>query len=198
MRTRLCLASILLVVYALPIILLITGAVPFRLRFEALIGMSIVALLLARAAHFSAYDLGFRTDNFRAALWCNVGFVVLCLSSLALARALGQVRVLSRIPDWGFFVFYVLLSCPSQEFLFRSFLWAQLTALGKTSIWLRVAILALPYACAHLIYRDTLTFLAAFFVGLCWSLIYERYPNWYAITISHCCLGVASIATGLI
>src|SRR5260370_10259040 len=173
------LTAVLIALYLAPIALILTGIIPHEYRFHALLGTTLRSL--AGAAVIPEHRLrrlGVRTDNLRDALKWNVAFTAVCCFALYLGLHFGLVRRLPTTPHMGFFLFYVVVSCPAQEFLFRSFLWAELAAAQMTSQGLRLASMAGPFALAHVLDRDWITFATALFAGMVWSWIYSRHPNW--------------------
>ena len=189
---------VLMLVYAFPIALLTTGALPFRFRFHLLLVMAAAAGVFSVFAGHTLSDLGIRLDNMRQSLVWNASFTALVVFILWTLHSAGAIRRFPNTPGHAFYVFYVLLSCPSQEFLFRAFLWAELEKANCSSWGLQLAVLVIPYTLAHLVYRDPVTLLIALLAGLTWSLIYRRTPNWFGVTLSHSLAGLATIAYGLI
>jgi membrane protease YdiL (CAAX protease family) len=104
-----------------------------------------------------------------------------------------------RDVDWLLFApFYVLVSCPAQEFACRGFLFAGMRRHGVMGHWPQILISAVTYAILHIVYRNWLSFLAPLCIGLVWAAIYRRYPNLWAVVLSHTVLGLISIAIGLV
>src|SRR5882762_4268835 len=111
---------LLALVYYLPPILLWVGVIPFGLRFYVLIAMTIIMAAYSHIRGFSLRDLGFRKDTLASSLFWNGILSIVFVVLMFLAYQAGWVRK-PTIPSWSlFFAFYVLVSSPSQEFLFRS------------------------------------------------------------------------------
>ncbi len=128
------LSFILLFLYALPIALICTGVIPFAYRYELLLLMAVAAGIVSwRAGHTSALH-GLRLDNLRASLRLNGFFLALAAIGVAALLLLGPAHRSLNIPGFAFGAFYVLISCPAQEFLFRSFPWAELRRAGYSSL----------------------------------------------------------------
>jgi membrane protease YdiL (CAAX protease family) len=103
------------------------------------------------------------------------------------------------IPDMKlYFLYYMLVSSTSQEFLFRSVIWAEYKRLGLQKKWLYVLISGFAFAFMHIIYHDWLTILSVSGMGIAWSWTYARYPNFWGVAFSHAFIGSYAIFTGLI
>lgn len=112
------------------------------------------------------------------------------------AYAMGAFR---RLPTetWGFYLFYIGISSPAQEFLFRASLSHLLTSL-LANRHAKVFISSVLYSLVHIIYRDPATLVITFLMGLVWGYSYERYRNLAGVSASHAVLGLISILTGAV
>jgi membrane protease YdiL (CAAX protease family) len=127
-----------------------------------------------------------------AVLALALGCLLLTAFSLGLTRQ-------PRVVDWWWFVpFYVLVSCPAQEFACRGFLFAEMRRCGISGQGMQIAISSVTYAFLHVVYTDWLAFLAPLAVGVVWGAIYRRHPNLWGVVLSHSALGLISIAVGLV
>jgi membrane protease YdiL (CAAX protease family) len=192
------LAMLLTVLYGVPTALLASGIVPFRFRFHVLIGMSLAAALFSFFARHTTVDLGMRLGNLKRSLILNGAFTAAVITALWIVHSLRGVQRFPNTPSLGFYVFYVLISCPTQEFIFRAFLWAELERSQITSATAQLFVMAVPFTLAHLVYRDTVTLLVTLVAGLGWAIIYRRAPNAFGVTLSHSLAGLATIAFGFI
>jgi membrane protease YdiL (CAAX protease family) len=185
----------LAVIYLLPVVLLTTGIVPFRLRFHALALMTVAAMVLSTTRQYSMERLGLT----RPAWIKLLSFSVLpALVVLALMYPLGLLGHLTPVPATGFYLFFMAISAPAQEFLFRSFLFVALAANGVTGRPATVLISASLFAGMHLIYRDASTVALTFLVGLIWALFFSRTRNFFMVAASHACLGAIAIGLGAV
>jgi membrane protease YdiL (CAAX protease family) len=191
-------AALVLAAFYLPPLLIAFGVIPFAWRFVVLVA---VAAALGRVALWQgtpARDLGLRSDNLRPALAVNMGLSLAVGSALLAAFWLGLIRK-PRVVDWWWFApFYVLVSCPAQEFACRGFLFAEMSRRGLAGAVPQVAVSAVTYAFLHIVYKDVLAFLAPLAIGVVWGMIYRRWPNLWAVVLSHAVLGLISIVVGLI
>jgi hypothetical protein len=143
-------------------------------------------------------DLGFRRDTLKQSLMWNLGMSLLFLSLLYLLHNAGLIGK-ATIHFWPlFFVFYILILTPAQEFFFRSFLFAEMGNFRYRRHWFIVVLSSLSFCFLHIIYQNPMMMLVTFFMGLVWSIIYYKYPNFWGVTLSHAMLGTAAFAFGLI
>jgi hypothetical protein len=184
--------------YYLPIFLVWSGVIPFAYRYHVLIGMTLIMVVYAIIRRRSWRALGFRRDTLPVSLAWNIGLSLVFGGALLALYFAGLIRQ-PTIPSWNlFFVFYIFISSPAQEFLFRSMVFAEMAAAGLTSGLVQVLLSAVTFCSLHIIYRDPLTLGVTLFMGLVWGFIYFRAPNFYGVTLSHAVLGAISIAVGLV
>jgi len=188
----------LVILYLIPPVLVVAGVIPFGRRFEVLAGMTVIIVAYDWLYGVDLRELGFRKDNLKASLLLN-GFASLSLVLLMFVSfKVGLIRE-PTIPEWKlFFAYYVLVSSPSQEFLFRSNLFALMSRSDIKMPLARIITSAAIFSFMHIIYRDPLTLAASFTAGLMWGLIYHKYPNFWGVAFSHAVIGAAAILVGLI
>ena len=94
-----------------------------------------------------------------------------------------------------FYIFYVFISCPAQEFLYRGIFGYFDTNSKYNYLWLVLS--SLCYSFVHIIYRDILTCALTFIIGIIWYMLYKKDKNLCGVTLSHMILGVATIFLGI-
>ena len=95
-----------------------------------------------------------------------------------------------------FYIFYIFISCPIQEFLYRG-VFGYFDMNSKYNyLWLILS--SLCYSFVHIIYKDILTCVLTFIIGIIWYILYKKDKNLCGVTISHMVLGVATIVLGII
>jgi hypothetical protein len=142
--------------------------------------------------------LGIRSDTLKGSLALNITATLLLIAFIYLTFMAGLIRPPTLPGGKLFFAYYLLISSPSQEFLYRSnfFALARRSRFGGPG--LRVVASAVTYSFLHVIYRDPITLAATFAAGLLWGWIYHRCPNFGGVAFSHAALGTVSILVGLI
>jgi len=182
----------------LPVVLIYLRIIPFEFRFTTLIVLTLVTGLYSYVRGYSFRDLGLQASRLRISIIQNLILVAVISTVILVASWLGLIRS-PTIPEWKwFFPFYVLISAPSQEFLYRSFVFAEMNRTRLGGIIPRLTISAFTYCFLHIIYEDWITLVATLFMGIVWGYIYERTNNFWGVALSHAILGAISIAVGLI
>ena len=96
-----------------------------------------------------------------------------------------------------FYFFYLFISSPVQEFLYRGALKKMLDYLGASET-LKLILSTAAYSFVHIIYRDPLTLFLTFIIGLIWYKCYSKTDNLIGVSMSHAVLGIVTIVTGVI
>jgi uncharacterized protein len=188
----------LLSLYATLALLLGGGIIPYAYRFHCLILLSFLMILYARYRKFTLKDLGFRYDTLQKSLFWNGVLSLFIVIVMLLAYHFNLIRT-ATIPDWSwFFVFYIFVSSPAQEFLYRSIVFAEIGTSPIRNTAATVLISALNFSFLHLLYHDALTLFVTFLMGSIWGVIYVKYPNFWGVALSHAVVGAVSIFVGLI
>ena len=193
-KSRLRSFSMIFGIYVAPVFLLRSGLIPYSWRFFILIAVAIAATALAVNRRYSAIRLGMGRPKLLSVLAWSVIPSVLLLAGVFWADLQHRFQLTPRLP---FYLFFVLLSAPAQEFLYRSFLFAELAAARVPRFGI-VVISAVLYSFMHTIARDTTTTVLTFVVGLIWALIFLRTRSFYIVALSHAGLGAAAITLGVI
>jgi len=189
------------IVYVLACVLVAEWIVPPRLLKNPLVFAMPIFLIVAFGviSHIrrgeSAHDLGFRTDNFIAAVRI-LAFPMIAV--LILAGVVGwfagtlmtqPTQVFARLmrlsvwlPVWGFLQQYALQAIINRR---AQVLWGE----GVRSI----LIVATLFAALHL--PNPWLTLATLAGGIVWAYTYQRAPNLYALALSHWLMTLALILT---
>lgn len=186
------------ILYYLPPLSLWSGIIPFAWRFKLLAIMAAIMVAYDYRHGFSLKELGFRQDTLKGSLILNIIVSILFVIFMLLSFEKGLIRT-PTIPGWKlFFAYYFFVSCPLQEFLFRSNLFALMKRAGIKGALLQITVSAVTYSFLHIFYNDLITLATTLTIGLMWGGIYYKYPNFWGVAISHAVLGVVAIKVGLI
>jgi membrane protease YdiL (CAAX protease family) len=188
----------LFILYYLPPLLLWAGVLPFVWRFQILAIMTGALIVYDYRRGVSLKELGFRRDTLKASLIFNTVVSVVLVILMISSFEKGLIRTAAALDGKLFFVYYLFISAPSQEFLFRSNLFALMQRAGVRGTIPHIAVSAVTYSFLHIIYNDPITLAATFVVGLMWGWVYHNYPNFWGVAISHAVLGAISIKVGII
>ena len=180
-------------IFVLPVVLIATDVVPFHWRFHVLGLMTLLAAGLALLRH-SRESLGLTLPKLRSFLTWSV-----IPSAILIALVLGSdLRHRAFTPGHvAFYLFFVFVSAPAQEFLYRSFLFAELRAIAIAPKWI-VMLSASLFGFMHIIYRDALTVILTLVAGLIWALVFHSTRKVGIVAFSHAAIGLAAILAGLI
>lgn len=184
--------------YALPVTLLCLGIFPYQYRVRLILLLAILMVAYCVKQKYSWQELGFRTDNLKPALFWNGLLAFVVVTGILGAYYFKLFRILEA-PEWQlFYLFYVFVSSPVQEFLYRSVAFATLKRNQVTAAPALIGLTAMNYSYLHVFYYDVLTLIVTLIMGICWGIIYYRYPNFWGTAFSHAILGAVSIFVGLI
>ncbi len=152
------------------------------------LGGLFIAAFICRSHHDGPHQVGFRVDNFLDASRPLAAFT---LSGIALLMGIGfscgSVRLGGRfaeqmmiLPFWGM----------AQQYGIQGVVNRRLQSMLGSG-WSSSLLTGLIFSALHLP-KPTLT-LATLIAGIVWSFVYQRFPNLYAIALSHALLS-ASLA----
>lgn len=183
--------------YILPVLLIHLELIPFSWRFYLLILASGVILAIARFYRFSALELGLTQQNFKTAVNAIALPTIAAAVLMLIYYRLQGARIDNSAYNWTFYIFFVAVSSPLQEFLYRGFLFA-IFSRAKLAIWLQILLSALLYSFVHLIYQDVPTLVSTLILGIFWGCHYAKFRNLSSIILSHALLGAIAILCGLV
>ena len=196
-RSILRFLPVLFLLFFLPALLIAAGIIPFLFRLPLLLLSFCATVLYCVYRGYRLGDLGIRSDNLAQSLKVNG------VLTLLFTLTLGLLFYFELMPGpfypalIVFIPFYLLLSSPMQEFLFRGFLFAEMRAAGVRSAWILIVVSAFSFSFIHIIYGDWLTLALTFAVGLLWAAIYYRIPNLIGISVFHGVVGMLAVMAGV-
>jgi len=191
-------AIFLVITLYAPVILIWAGVIPFQYRFAVMFCILTVIVSYVWLRKFNWSDLGFRRDTLKKSLIWNFATTLVFLSLIYFLYNAGLIGH-ETINFWPlFFVFYIIILTPAQEFFFRSLLFAEMKSRRFQRHWSVIILSSLSFCFLHIIYQHPMMMLVTFLMGLIWSIIYYKYPNFWGVTLSHAMLGTVAFSLGLI
>ncbi|NER20845.1 MAG: CPBP family intramembrane metalloprotease [Symploca sp. SIO1C2] len=183
--------------YLLPPIAIVIKLIPFSVRFILLTFIGLLMFFIRPSQGTSNIDLGITRKNFEKSIYAIIPLTLLLGLPMILLSLVNDPRIDNSELSIYFYLFYVLISCPLQEFAYRGYLFHLLEVLALKK-WTRIIIAAALYSFVHIIFVDIYIVIATLLVGILWNIHYDRYRNLASVTLSHSILGVLSILFGLI
>ncbi len=194
MKNKLLLGIILMIYILVPIFILLIPSL-YEIKFYLLTFIGIIIYLLMRFNKVSNKELGIAKANFSKSIKRNMILVILCLAIILIFKIF-HLDKYSPTETIFFYIFYIFVSCPIQEFLYRG-VFGYFDINNKNPyIWIILS--SLCYSFVHIIYRDALTCALTFIIGIIWYLIYKKDYNLAGVTLSHIVLGILTIALGIV
>lgn len=183
--------------YLAPILLLAYEVIPREASSAILVLMSLVMVAYAISKPIPAKELGLRRDNFRSAMIWQGALTVFLIVALVIVRATGLIKPSYFGESALFYIFYIFMSAPLQEFVFRSLMFRELNIYFKKD-WAKLLIAAAIFSFGHFAYRSPSVLLMTFVAGFFWGLIYLKKPNFWAVAISHAVVGAVTVFLGYV
>ena len=194
MKNKVLLSSILVIYILLPILILFNNYL-YDVKFYLLTGIGLGVFLLMKVFNISNKELGITKQNLWKSIKRNLILIALCVIIILILKLL-HVDKYNPNETLYFYIFYIFISCPIQEFLYRG-VFGYFDMNSKYN-FLWIILSSLCYSFVHIIYKDILTCLLTFIIGIIWYMLYKKDKNLSGVTLSHMVLGVATIVLGII
>ena len=192
---RLILLLIFTFYIVIPFLLLINPLF-FKNKFIILTIGGILIYIILRLLGFNNSSLGIKSAKSIQSIQ-DISIVTFILIIIGIILFNFRISRFQPSETLSFYLFYIFISSPIQEFLYRGALTSILQQINfrKSSIILISSIL---YSLVHLGYKDLITCILTFLIGLLWHQKYLKTKNLTGVTISHAILGVITIFIGII
>lgn len=177
-------------------LLIFFGIIAFEYKFIVLVIYGILSYIILRLNGVDKAKLGLTVENWQSSLLSVVGLTLLFVVLALLAYGFGYARF-QPTETVLFYLFYVFISSPIQEFLYRGVT----TYFGKSfglNVWLIVLISSMLYSLVHIIYKDWILVVATFGLGVIWHRVYLKTNSLVGVMFSHSVFGALTIFLGLI
>ncbi len=194
MKSKILLSSILSIYIFLPILILFNNDL-YDIKFYLLTGIGLGVFLLMKVFNISNKELGITKQNLWKSIKRNLILIALCVIIILIFKLI-HIDKYNSNETLLFYLFYIFISCPIQEFLYRG-IFGYFDRNSKYN-YLWIILSSLCYSFLHIIYKDILTCLLTFIIGIIWYMFYKKDKNLCGVTLSHMVLGVATIVLGII
>lgn len=186
---------IILLTYILVPILIMNNNYLFEIKFYILTIIGILIYILMKLFKISNKELGLTKNNFILSIKRNLPLIILFCTIIIILKLFHVDKYIANETTL-FYIFYVFVSCPIQEFLYRGVLgYFEQSSKRK---WMWIIISSLCYSFVHIIYKDILTCVLTFIIGYVWYHLYRKDYNLSGVTLSHIVLGILSISLGIV
>lgn len=176
---------------AIPLLILFFPIL-FRYKFYILVLFGIIIYFLIKANNISNDEIGITKNNIFKSFVNNLPIISVSIFIIILMRIL-NLNKFTPNENIYFYLFYIFISCPIQEFLYRG-VYGYFDN-GKNNI---LFLSSFMYSFVHIIYRDLLTNVLAFIIGLIWFSLYRKDKNLLGTSVSHYVLGILTILLGIV
>ena len=194
MKNKVVLLSILAIYILLPMLILFNNYL-YDIKFYLLTGVGLGIFFLMKIFNISNKELGITKQNLWKSIKRNLILIVLCVIFILILKLL-HVDKYNPNETLYFYIFYIFVSCPIQEFLYRG-VFGYFDMNSKYN-YLWILLSSLCYSYVHIIYKDILTCVLTFIIVIIWYMFYKKDKNLCGVTLSHMVLGVATIVLGII
>ena len=194
MKNKLLLSIILIIYIVFPILIFFNNYL-FQMKFYILTILGLIIFIMMKLFKISNKDLGISKDNLLKSIKRNLLLIIACVLIIIIFKLL-HVDKYSPDETIYFYMFYILISCPLQEFLYRGVFGYFEKVMGSKYLW--VILSSFCYSFVHIIYKDILTCVLTFIIGIIWYLLYRKDYNLMGVSLSHIVLGILTISLGII
>ena len=160
MRNKVLLSSILAIYILLPILILFNNYL-YDIKFYLLTGIGLGIFLLMKTFNISNKELGITRQNLWKSIKRNLILIALCVILILVLKFL-HVDKYNPNETLYFYIFYIFISCPIQEFLYRG-VFGYFDINNKSS-YLWIIMSSLCYSFVHIIYIIPITILFYFII----------------------------------
>ncbi|MCK5832874.1 CPBP family intramembrane metalloprotease [bacterium] len=196
-KSKITLIALTILIVSVPS-MIACGFIPFAYRFWLFSFIAVFLVLICFTQGIGIKKLGLRFDNLRQSLIWNTIALLLVLAFIFAIFAENIFQRQEKEFFNHFYLIYVLLIVPVQEFIFRGFVFAELDKAGIKGQAAQIIISAILFSYVHIIYRNPIFLVATFLLGIIWGITYNRHPNIIGTMASHAIIGIISFYLGIV
>ncbi len=186
--------AIIMIIYILTPILIFFNNNFYNIKFYILTSLGIIIYFIFKLFKVNNKDLGIN-KNIIISLKRNIPLILIFVVLILVSRILG-INKYNPDETLLFYIFYIFISCPIQEFLYRGVFGFFEKKNKHKYLW--VVLSSLCYSFVHIIYKDMLTCILTFTMGVIWYLLYRKDYNLSGVCLSHIVLGILTISLGIV
>ena len=194
MKNKVLLGIILLIYLLVPVLILFNSYL-YDIKFYLLTGIALLTFILLKIFKVSNKELGITKDNLLKSVKRNLILIAISIIVIIVLKVFHIDKYNPTETLW-FYLFYVFISCPIQEFLYRGVFGYFDTNDKYKYLWIIIS--GVCYSFVHIIYKDILTCVLTFIIGIIWYILYRKDKNLCGVIISHMVLGVLTILLGIV
>ena len=194
MKNKLLLSSILVIYILVPLLILFNDFL-YDIKFHLLTIIGLIIFVLLKLFKVSNKELGITKQNLWKSIKRNLILIILCAIIVLVFKML-HIDKYNPNETLLFYAFYIFISCPIQEFLYRG-VFGYFDMNSKYN-YLWIVLSSLCYSFVHIIYKDILTCILTFIIGIIWYIFYKKDRNLCGVILSHIVLGIVTIVLGIV
>lgn len=186
---------ILVVFICLPLSILLSPFL-YKYKFCILILASLIIYIVFSRCGYSKKSFGITKKNLIKSIKDNLLITIIMISVGVIIYNIGFYRFIPS-ESLYFYIIYILVLSPAQEFLYRGVLTSIFEKRNKKRCY-NIIVISLLYSFLHIMYLDIFTLILTFIIGLIWQHNYLKSKNLLGVSISHSVLGALTIFLGII
>ena len=194
MKNKVLLAIILLIYIVTPVVIFFNEYL-YNIKFYILTGIGLLIFILMKLFGVKNKDLGITKENLARSIKRNLILIAISIMVVIVLKLL-HVGKYNPTETLLFYLFYIFVSCPIQEFLYRGVF--GYFDLNSKYNYLWIILSSLCYSLVHIIYKDYLTCILTFILGIILYIFYKKDRNLYGVILTHIVLGILTILLGIV
>lgn len=187
---------IILMIYIFIPIMIYFNDFLYEIKFYLLTGLGLLIYLLLRLNKVNNKQLGITKINTVKSIKRNLIYSSIFVVGIILLKIFNLDKFDSN-ETLLFYFFYIFISCPIQEFLYRGVFGYFENKIFSNKIII-IILSSVCYSFVHIIYKDVLTCVLTFIMGIVWYHFYKKDNNLIGVSISHSILGILTILLGIV
>lgn len=194
-KDKLLFESIVIIFILVPIIICFSPLL-FKHKFLILTIIGFIIYFVLKIVGVNNESLGISKNNILKSVKRNIPIIIIFIIIIFIVKLIGINRFTPN-ESFLFYIFYIFVSCPIQEFLYRGLFDYFNQKLIKNEL-LVLFLSSCCYSFAHIIYKDVFACILTFVMGIIWYQLYKEDKNLIGVSLSHIVLGILTISLGII